>query len=254
MRIIDVYFEVTTDKIRARVKEDFYNKEHSLLFKFSFGKSRDTNKDIINNLTRKFQDRNLKWFEFKEKTLFANLDLIKKITGLEDVEWLTGFLKVEPEIDRSENKVELNIQIFKKDVEFMNEPRKIFLSHKSSNKELVREYNKTLSLLGYEPWLDEEDMPAGTVPHRGILNGFQNSCAVVFFITSEFKDERYLANEINYAITEKTEKGDDFVIITLVMSKDVIIPDLLKTYIWKSPKNDLEALRDIINALPYQSK
>lgn len=133
---------------------------------------------------------------------------------------------------------------------------KIFLSHKGADKPLVRLYKQTLELLGFEVWLDEDAMPAGTALHRGILQGFKDSCAAIFFITPNYKNEEFLETEVNYAITEKMNKGDKFSIITLVFSDDKgkigEVPELLKTYVWKQPTNDLEALQEIIKALPVK--
>jgi hypothetical protein len=66
-------------------------------------------------------------------------------------------------------------------------PTKIFLSHKGSDKIPVRRFKDTLKLLGFDPWLDEDAMPAGTNLQRGVLDGFEKSCAAVFFITPAFK-------------------------------------------------------------------
>ena len=132
-------------------------------------------------------------------------------------------------------------------------PRKVFLSHKGIDKPLVREYHQTLQLLGFEPWLDEDAMVAGTELERGLLQGFKESCAAVFFVTPRFTDKDYLATEVNYAIAEKRAKGNRFSIITLAFSDHGTkgaVPDLLRTYIYKEPKNDLDALREIIRALP----
>lgn len=132
---------------------------------------------------------------------------------------------------------------------------KIFLSHKGADKVLVRKYKATLEVLGYDVWLDEDAMPAGTSLHRGILQGFKDSCAAVFFITPEYKDEGFLETEVNYAITEKMQKGDKFSIITLVYENDGKqgeVSELLKTYVWKEPADDLEALREIVKALPLK--
>jgi len=134
------------------------------------------------------------------------------------------------------------------------ESKKVFLSHKGVDKESVNDYKKTLELLGYAPWIDEDAMPAGTSLERGLLKGMQESCGVVFFITPSFKDEGYLETEINYAIQEKRTKGDKFAIIALqfVGADSAVgqIPELLKTYVWKKPRTQLEALREIVRALP----
>ena len=136
----------------------------------------------------------------------------------------------------------------------ISEAKRVFLSHKGVNKDLVIDFKETLELLGYEPWLDEDAMPAGTPLERGLFEGMKDSCGVVFFVTPEFRDEGYLETEINYAIQEKRRKGGRFAIITLQFVNDdgevAPIPDLLQTYIYKKPKSDLEALREIVRALP----
>lgn len=136
----------------------------------------------------------------------------------------------------------------------ISDAKKVFLSHKGIDKEYVIDFKKSLTLLGYDPWLDEDAMPAGTSLERGLLQGMQDSCGVVFFITPSFKDEGYLETEVNYAIAEKRTKGDKFAIIALQFvdqhGTTGEIPQLLKTYVWKKPKSPLEALREIVRALP----
>ena len=137
----------------------------------------------------------------------------------------------------------------------INGGMKIFLSHKGSDKDTVIDFKETLKELGYELWLDDDAMPAGTLRERGLLQGMQASCAVVFFVTPSFKDEGYLATEIDYAIEEKRRKRDRFAIITLRLEGNVDdsapkVPDLLNRFIWKTPKTPLEALREIVRALP----
>jgi len=132
---------------------------------------------------------------------------------------------------------------------------KIFLSHKGKDKQRVRAYKEFLKTLGFDVWLDEESMPAGTALHRGIKQGFLDSCAAIFFITPNYVDKGFLETEINYAIEEKQKKNDSFSIITLVFEENGEIgqvPELLKTYVWKQPSNDLEAIQEIIKALPLR--
>lgn len=129
---------------------------------------------------------------------------------------------------------------------------KIFLSHKTIDKPLVQKYYRALKELGYDPWLDEHDMPAGTNPDRGIKQGFKEGCSVVFFITENFKDETFIATEIENAIIEKRSKGEKFAIITLRFSDEGIVPDLLENYIYVDIKNDLDGLYEIVRALPVE--
>ena len=140
-----------------------------------------------------------------------------------------------------------------KDVK-MSEAKKVFLSHKTIDKSLVIDIKEALEALGYEPWLDEDAMPAGASLDRAILQGMQESCGVVFFITSSFEDEGFLEQEINYAMGQKRNKKEKFAIITLQFSDEQgnsgEIPELLKQYVWKTPRNTLQALKEIIRALP----
>ena len=129
---------------------------------------------------------------------------------------------------------------------------RIFLSHKSVDKPIVLRYYNALKELGFEPWLDQPDMPAGTNLERGILDGFEKSCAAVFFITENFKDENYLATEVDYAVTQKRKKGNKFTIITLRYPNASPVPGLLLPFIYKDVSNDLEGFHEIIRALPIE--
>ena len=132
--------------------------------------------------------------------------------------------------------------------------KKVFLSHKGADKSLVVDFKRTLELLGYEVWLDDDAMPAGTTVARGMLQGMKDSCAVVFFITPAFKDEGFLETEINYAVAEKLKKGEHFSIIILLLADEEgnrgEVPELLRSYVWKSPDTPLDALREVVRALP----
>ena len=69
-----------------------------------------------------------------------------------------------------------------------------------------------------------------------------------------FRDESFLAEEIEYALAEKRSKGDRFAIIMLVFSdpdgRTGTVPDVLKRFIWKTPSSPIEALRELVRALP----
>jgi hypothetical protein len=129
---------------------------------------------------------------------------------------------------------------------------RIFLSHKSADKPVVMRYYTALKELGFEPWLDQPDMPAGTNLERGILDGFEKSCAAVFFITENFKDESYLATEVDYAVAQKRKKGKKFSIITLRYPNASPVPGLLTPYIYKDVNNDLEGFHELVRALPIE--
>jgi hypothetical protein len=133
-------------------------------------------------------------------------------------------------------------------------PMKIFLSHKGVDKPYVREIKSTLLLLGFDPWLDEDALTAGADLERGLLQGFKDSCAAIFFVTPNFADEGYLSTEVGYAVREKRAKDERFQIITLVLGDtgNAKVPDLLKPFVWKNPKSQFQALQEIIKALPVK--
>jgi hypothetical protein len=134
---------------------------------------------------------------------------------------------------------------------------RIFLSHKGVNKSIVRPYYHALGAAGFRPWMDEEDMPAGTNPDRGIRQGFKDSCAVIFFLTPDFEDKRFLKDEINYAKEEERAKADRFAIITLIVPQkgsagEPTVPDLLRQYVWIEEDDHLTSLAKIVAALPIR--
>lgn len=134
--------------------------------------------------------------------------------------------------------------------------KKIFLSHKSVDKEMVRRYGIALATMGFEVWLDEDAMPAGTSLERGLSSGFKDSCAAVFFITPNYIDKGFLETEINYALREKRTKGTRFSIIALVIrgenGKQGDIPELLSGYVFKPVEHELDGLVEIVRALPIK--
>ncbi len=129
---------------------------------------------------------------------------------------------------------------------------KIFLSHKSIDKPLVQRYYQALRTIGFDPWLDEPNMPAGSNLERELVRGFEGSCAAVFFITANFRDEKYLAAEIDYAIAQKRSKDKKFAIITLRYADACPVPSLLTPYVYKDISNDLDGFYVLVKALPIE--
>ena len=135
-------------------------------------------------------------------------------------------------------------------------PKKVFLSHSGADKALVRSFGDALKVLGYEPWLDEDAMSAGVELERALRRGFAESCAAVFFVTPSFVDKQFIATEINYALAERRKKTERFALITLVLADENgrrgVVPEMLRSYVWKSPQNQVEALCELVRALPLR--
>lgn len=199
----------------------------------------------------------------KSEWLFRSDKFKKYFEEFKDVDWLSGDLVISMDhdirteiiFDKPSDRTYCQFVITPELVEEQM-PKKVFLSHKGIDKDLVRRYKNVLEVLGFTPWLDEDAMPAGTELERGLLRGFNESCAAVFFVTPNYADDGYLATEVNYAISEKRAKGDRFAIITLMFhganGATSEVPPLLRTYIWKTPKSELDGFSEIIRALPVQ--
>lgn len=201
---------------------------------------------------------NIEWIKKEGEYYNFQLNKIKEDFSIfSNCSWMKGEAQLKPEIEDgiSETETIVSFSITEEEIS-KNYPKKIFLSHKGANKPLVREYCSLLKELGFDPWLDEDAMVAGSNLNREILAGFKDSCAAVFFITPEFKDEYFLAEEIDYAIDEKRNKRDKFAIITLALGESGekhIIPELLNKYVYKEPATHLEGFREVIRALPLSS-
>ncbi|MED2794124.1 toll/interleukin-1 receptor domain-containing protein [Bacillus wiedmannii] len=224
----------------------------SVAFIFEEGFPQREYLNIISNYTK-----TSKWLECERNTVFFNLDKIKQeYKGeFDDCTWMKGKIALEPEFDNQKNRVIVNFSATKEEIE-LNQPMKVFLSHKGADKDIVREYHKLFLELGFEPWLDEDAMAAGVGLERALLQGFKESCAVVFFITPNYVDDGYLATEIDYAISEHRSRSGKFSIISLLLpdedGKRGTIPDLVQRFVCKKPENSLEAFKEIVRALPIK--
>jgi hypothetical protein len=134
------------------------------------------------------------------------------------------------------------------------ETNRLFLSHKSKDKALVRRFMPVLRAVGLDPWLDEDVLVAGSHLDHSLLQGLKESCAAVFFVTPNFSYEGFLKQEIDYAIGEERERNGRFSIITILFdgTTEADIPPLLKRFVWKMPQTELDAVVEIIRGLPVR--
>ncbi|MEW4372350.1 toll/interleukin-1 receptor domain-containing protein [Paenibacillus kandeliae] len=241
-------------KFSPHLKDHLYD-GISIDFFFEINVHDSEMKYIINNFAK-----STSWLLQENKDYFVDLDALTQSYPslfLDSPDWLKGKIEVKLEHDsalQSEMSI-INFSVTYEEIINLY-PQKIFLSHKGANKDLVRKFYKLLKEMGFDPWIDEEDMEAGVKLYRSILKGFKDSCAVIFFITPEFKDEDYLETEVDYAIKQKHVKKQNFSIITLQF-KDQNgnkgnVPELLQDFVWKSPDSELEAFQEIIKSLPIK--
>lgn len=237
-----------------------YRDVDGVFINFPFA-TRFTRRRALEVLSSRLRNNEINWLQQGGREWYLHLDPLRQfVDQWHDVEWMSGSVMVEPEVETERRKVfdeeheETSVQfiVTRKEIEVSGRKR-IFLSHKGVDKPLVRRIYDALTLLGFEPWLDEADMNAGAELERALLQGMKESCAAVFFITPDYLDDNFLATEVDYAVAEKRAKPDQFSIVTLVLQKKKAkgtVPDLLHKYVWKEPETELAILSEILKALP----
>lgn len=224
--------------------------------------SKKRNQAAFEEIAKSLKENQVEWLIQRGSYWFLDFDKLRDSHPYLTVDfpWANGVHRLEPEVNtepsEKDGTLKTKVQFFITEADVMSNQDRIFLSHKGVDKPLARSFKETLSIIGLRPWLDEDAMPAGTSLERGLLKGFRESCAAVFFITHSFQDEGYLGSEVEYAIAQKREKGDRFAIITLLFSDPAsgspTVPELLQPFVWKKPTDHLEALREILRALPLE--
>ncbi|MEF7660153.1 toll/interleukin-1 receptor domain-containing protein [Bacillus thuringiensis] len=257
MRIVSI--TLTHDNIHIDVDHNIYTNEEGISVDFIIGMENIPVREHLFLIKR--ETENLKWISFEDRKFYFDLPLMQEeFPGLfSDCNWMKGKVTINPSDDEcnidDRTVTVISFSITKEEIE-STFPQKIFLSHKGANKPMVRKYFDLLKGLGFEPWMDEKNLVNGDALERGLLKGMKESCACVFFITPEFKDEHYLADEINYAKREKKEKREKFNIITLQFTNEEgeqgVVPDILTFEVYTSPNSELDAFNDIIRSLPIQ--
>jgi len=214
-----------------------------------------TRRAALQKTRKRLAEGAIPWLLYEKRKWLLDVERLRAAFPQEalDRRW-RGRLRLEVELDEGHNGTGTPLTFMHGSCTLAEvQGRRIFLSHKGEDKQMVRRFQRALEAIGYEVWLDEKDLKAGDLLERGILQGFEESCAAVFFITEKFKDERYLKAEIDYAIAQQRARDDGFRIITLAFRRGrqrVEIPPLLKNYVWKSPMSELDALTEILKALP----
>ncbi len=263
MRALTGMFAISGQAHWQIFQSDDFDGEDGVAINFHFT-SKMKKRDLTKVIQAGLEANNIDWLVLKrDQWILRTKKLRDEFEHLHDLAWLTDDVVIEPEIEIETEDVfgrtrDTTLVSFVVTKEYMTltGANRIFLSHKGVDKPFVRDFKTTLEALGFKPWFDEDAMSAGTELERGILQGFKSSCAAVFFITPSFKDESFIASEVNYAISEKREKQERFSIITLVFKDEHgragQVPDLLKPYVWKEPSSQLEALRELLRALPLE--
>jgi len=93
---------------------------------------------------------------------------------------------------------------------------KVFLSHSSSDKPFVREFNRILNVIGIETFLDERDIKLGeSIPPR-IYKEISEVDRVFYFISKISIKSKWVEEELSIAKMREKQLADVFVLPILI--------------------------------------
>jgi hypothetical protein len=219
----------------------------------------------LDSLSQRLRANRIEWIQPIGPSWQLDLARLRAaFPNLARYDWITGSIPVQPEIELHHEdwggnfweRTQITFSLTREAAALVAQNR-IFLSHKGANKSMIRGYHRALKASGYRPWLDEEDLVAGDNLNRGLVAGMVDSCAAVFFITPEFRDEAFLRDEIDIAKQLEHDRGEGFSIITLVFRDSATgnggtVPKVLRGFVFKEVTNDLEAMYELVRALPIE--
>lgn len=103
---------------------------------------------------------------------------------------------------------------------------KIFLSHSSKDKKIVRQISRALESQGYKTWLDENDILIGDSITNEIGKGLKESDVVLVFLSKHSVASRWVNNEWKIKFYEQVNEGEVYVLPLLI--EDCDLPTLLE--------------------------
>ena len=127
---------------------------------------------------------------------------------------------------------------------------RFFLSHKSTDKPIMRTFVAGLKFLGYDTWLDEKDLPPGALLIPSLSKAVENCDCFIAWLNKDYMESEYCKAELLHA------KGQGKIIFTFgnySKVKEYMNGDLafLKTRVVFNPSSAsfFEILRRIDEAL-----
>jgi hypothetical protein len=107
----------------------------------------------------------------------------------------------------------------------------VFLCHCSENKPAVRQLKQQLEVAGFSPWLDEEDIGPARLWGDEILQGLQDSQAIIVCLSQVFvHKEGFVQKELHFALEIAREKPDGAVFLIPVRLEECEIPRRLSAW------------------------
>ena len=105
---------------------------------------------------------------------------------------------------------------------------KIFLSHSSKDKTIVRRIDKDLTSHGFLTWIDEDEIPHGASIPASIQTGLSECQVLILFVSRHSVQSKWVTTEWESAISRSLSGGGARVIS--VRLDDSEVPEFLRHY------------------------
>ena len=110
---------------------------------------------------------------------------------------------------------------------------RIFLSHASQDKVLVRDLYRKLRNDGFDPWLDEEQLLPGMDWSLATSKAIRNSDVILICLSNaSINKAGYIQKEIKVALDVADEQPEDTLFLIPVKLEECNIPDRLRRWHW----------------------
>lgn len=120
---------------------------------------------------------------------------------------------------------------------------KVFISHSSLDKDVVRKLSNDLMDYGIDVWLDEWEMQAGDSLIEKIQQGLEDCTYVLAIISKNSINSNWVKVELEAALTVEINTGK-VIIIPVLIEDGLDLPLLLKSRIYLSIAHDYQAALD----------
>lgn len=112
-------------------------------------------------------------------------------------------------------------------------PLCVFLCHASQDKPAVRDLHRRLTVDGFAPWLDEEDLLPGQKWREEIPKVVRHADVVLVCLSQySINKEGYVQKEIKFALEAADEKPDGTIFLIPLRLEECDVPDRLTDWQW----------------------
>lgn len=111
--------------------------------------------------------------------------------------------------------------------------KRVFIIYSNEDKEPVTALVKSLRELGYNPWVDAEEISPGQKWEPSVLKGLADSAVALLIVSKNLNSaSRIVATELNTAMATMRSRDESFSPVIPVRLDDSPVPDEVKDVHW----------------------